>query len=72
MESIYFKQATRLDHGNGSTLPLHYWSDNKQCISCWKLSFIERVKLLFSGHVWLGVGTPKQPPVFVSSDKIFL
>jgi hypothetical protein len=71
MEPIYFKQATKLDNGNGKSLPLHYWSDNKQCVSCWKLSFKERVKLLFKGTVWLGIGMSKQPPVFISSNKVF-
>lgn len=72
MEAIYFKQATNFDKGNDTTLPLHYWSDNEQCVSCWRLSVKERIKLLFSGRVWLGVRTKKQPPVFVSSENVFV
>lgn len=45
---------------------LYVYTDEKVCVSCWKLSFIERLKALIFGKVWLGVlsgGT--QPPVWL-------
>jgi hypothetical protein len=54
-------------------LPLPVWSDGKKCVSCWKPSFIERLKILFTGKVWLGVVSgATQPPVFVSGEAVFV
>lgn len=71
MKPIYFPQSTKELQKNGC-LPLPVWSDGKQCVSCWKPTFIERLKILFTGKVWLGVvsGTT-QPPVFVSGVPVF-
>ncbi|NDV63774.1 hypothetical protein D0T60_00675 [Bacteroides sp. 224] len=52
--------------------PLHVWSDGTQCVSCWKPSFIERLKILFTGKIWLGVVSGiTQPPVYVSGESVF-
>lgn len=51
---------------------LHVWSDGTQCVSCWKPSFFERLKILFTGKVWIGVMSGStQPPIFVSGDEVF-
>lgn len=51
---------------------LHVWNDGKQCVSCWKPTIAERIKILFGGNVWLGVLSGKsQPPVFVSGEMVF-
>lgn len=51
---------------------LHVWNDGKQCVSCWKPTIAERMKILFGGNVWLGVLSGKsQPPVFVSGETVF-
>lgn len=51
---------------------LHVWCDGYQCVSVWKATFIERLKILFTGKVWLGVLSGKtQPPVFVSGECVF-
>ena len=51
---------------------LHVWNDGKQCVSCWKPTFKERMNILFGGKVWLGVLSGKtQPPVFVSGEMVF-
>jgi len=45
---------------------LWVWSDGEQCISCWKLSFAQRIKALLFGKVWLCVLSGKtQPPVWL-------
>lgn len=51
---------------------LPVWSDGKQCVSCWKPTFKERLNILFGGKVWLGVLSGKtQPPVFISGESVF-
>lgn len=43
-------------------LPLPAWRDSDgTVISCWGLSFKERIKLLFSGRVWLRLLTYNKP-----------
>ena len=45
---------------------------NGLCISCWGLSLIERVKILFRGKIWLTVRSGEtQPPVKLTIDKPF-
>ena len=48
------------------SLPVHVCENDMQgrVISCWKLSWKERVKLLFTGKIWwmqLTFNTPLQP-----------
>ena len=77
MRPIDFKQSTKvlqrpstMTDKECASLPV--WCDGEQCVSCWKPSFKERVKILFGGKVWLGVLSGKtQPPVFVSGEKVF-
>lgn len=77
MKPIDFPQSTKVLQ-RPSTMTeqecqsLHVWNDGKQCVSCWKLSFKERMKVLFNGKVWLGVLSGKtQPPVFLSGECVF-
>lgn len=77
MKPIDFPQSTKVLQ-RPSTMTeqecqsLHVWNDGKQCVSCWKLSFKERMKVLFHGKVWLGVLSGKtQPPVFLSGESVF-
>ena len=53
--------------------PLLVFTDNVQCISCWKPTFSEKMKVLFCGKVWLGVYSGcTQPPVFLTADYPFV
>lgn len=78
MKPTDFKQSTKvlqrpstMAESECQSLPV--WSDGKQCVSCWKLSFKERIKVLFHGKVWLGVLSGKtQPPVFLSGESVFV
>ena len=48
---------------------LPIWTDGEQCVSCWKMTFWERLKVLLHGRVWLSVmsgGT--QAPVSLCVD----
>lgn len=77
MKPIKFKEATKVlqrpaTMTDAECASLHVWSDGKQCISCWKPSIKERVRILFFGNVYLGVlSGSTQPPVFVSGAYPF-
>lgn len=46
-------------------------SENQEVISCWKLSFKERIEVLFLGRIWLSLLTFGKPltPSFLASRK---
>ena len=77
MKPINFKEATKVlqrpsTMTDAECASLHVWSDGKQCVSCWKPSVGERVRILFGGKVYLGVkGGGTQPPVFVTAESPF-
>lgn len=51
-------------------LPLRVYSDGQQCISCWKMTWRERLSALFFGRVWLAVlGGQTQPPVWLWATR---
>ena len=52
--------------------PLLVFTDGKQCVSCWKPSFRERMTILFGGSAWLYVlSGVTQPPVYVTAENPF-
>ena len=75
MKAIDFKESTKtlnrpdtLTDLECRSLPI--WTDEKQCISCWKPSFLERISILIYGRVWLSVwGGSTQPPVWVDGER---
>lgn len=72
MKAIEFRESTKVSKGVNGNIDLHYWSDSRQCISCWRPTFKERLSILLTGKVWLGVMSGKtQPPVFVSGISVF-
>jgi hypothetical protein len=45
-------------------LPLPAYSSERETISCWRLSWLERLRLLAGGRLWLrqlNFGAPLQP-----------
>lgn len=46
-------------------------SDQGEVITCWKMSFRERLKVLFTGRVWLAMLSFHKPltPSFLSVDR---
>ena len=45
-------------------LPLPAYTDERETVSCWALTFRERLRLLFTGRLWLrqcNFGSPLQP-----------
>lgn len=77
MKPIDFPQSTKVlqkpsTMSDNECSSLHVWNDGKQCVSCWKPTFKERMNILFGGKVWIGVLSGKtQPPVFVSGEMVF-
>lgn len=75
MKPIKFKQATKnlikpstmTDEECGS---LWVYNDGMQSISCWKMTWKDRLKALFFGRIWLHVVSgDSQPPVLIQSEK---
>ncbi len=77
MKPINFKESNEVLHKPSNMTDkecgsLHIYSDGKQCISCWKANWVERLKFLFTGKVWLGVMNGfTQPPVWNTINKPF-
>ena len=75
MKPISFKEQNKVlekpvNMTDDECQPLPVWTDGSQCISCWHLSFRERLRALFTGRVWLSVtGTETQPPVWLQCAK---
>lgn len=75
MKPIKFKQANKnLTKPESMTdeecSSLWVYSDGKQCISLWKMSFWQRIKVLFWGRIWLSVFSGEtQPPVWLDCRK---
>ncbi len=65
MEAIEFQQQTRvLAEDQEEYLPLPVWQDDEETISCYKLSWLERFRMLCTGIFWLRqlhFGGPLQP-----------
>ena len=78
MKPIDFPQSTKVlqkpeDMFDADCKPLPVWSDGKQCVSCWRPTFKERVRILFMGKVWLGVNAGySQPPVYLTGETSFV
>ena len=54
-----------------SELPV--WTDGEQCVSCWKMSFRERLSALIFGRIWLSLLSGQtQTPVFIKASKEYL
>lgn len=40
-------------------------------VMCWKMTFWERLRILFTGRIWISVLTFRSPlqPIYVAADK---
>ena len=64
MKPIGFEHSNR----GGKVFPR--WSDGQNCVSCWRMSWRERLSGLLFGRLWLHVvGSPKHPPVWVEVSR---
>ncbi len=54
MEAIEFKEQTKiLAKDQKEYIPLPVFDDGREMISCYKVSFKERIKILFGAKLWL-------------------
>lgn len=54
--------------------PLPAYSDETQTVTCWKLTWYERIKILFTGKMWfqqMNFGQKLQPQ-YMTVDKPFV
>ena len=63
MKPIHFNQANiTFAKDQPEYLPLPAYADGTgELVSCWKLTFYERLKILLTGRLWLWVLTFNQP-----------
>lgn len=80
MEPIKFPEANSVLHPSGqsyssniiSVKALHVWTDKEQCVSCWQLTWQDRLKALFYGKLWISVLFGEtQPPICPIIDKTY-
>lgn len=75
MKPIKFKEATKNllkpeNMTDEECSSLWVYNDGRECVSCWRLTWKERIKALLFGKVWLGVLSGfTQPPVWLVCDK---
>lgn len=76
MEAIKFKGANVVFAENQEdykSLPAMYDKTRHEgvVVTCYRLSFIERVRVLFRGRIWLGIMTFNNPlqPQFPTTKK---
>ena len=75
MKPIKFKEATKNllkpeNMTDEECSSLWVYNDGRECVSCWRLTWKERIKALLFGKVWLSVLSGfTQPPVWMVCDK---
>lgn len=73
MKPIQFKEQNAIIEGREvSPLPAHQTQDGR-VVSCWKLTFTDKMKVLLLGKVWIQTLTYGQPlqPVSASIETPF-
>lgn len=75
MKPIKFKQANKNllkpeSMTDEECSSLWVYTDGAQCVSCWQLSFKQRLSALIFGKVWLSVlSGSTQPPVWLDCTR---
>ena len=65
---ITFGESNRTLIGSTSDVkPLPTRYDGTCCLSCWRIPFLHRIKMVFTGKVWLCVKGATSPPVWIDS-----
>jgi hypothetical protein len=71
---MFIEQNAIIAKNQPQYIPLPAYRDSDgEVVTCWGLSFWERVKVLFRGRVWLLVKTFNRPihPLFMTVDYPF-
>lgn len=71
-EPIMFPQANGMLHGNRPTndLPVCRTVEGYTC-SCWHIPLWKRIKLLWTGNVYLAVKGTTQPPLWIDTEVVW-
>lgn len=77
MNPIKFKEANKNLLPPSKGMPngakcseMWVYTDTVECLSCWKMTFKERLKALFFGKIWVFVMSGEtQPPISVNCAK---
>jgi len=81
MKPVGFKYQNRVLQPSGKeysenvtgVVPLPVWTDGEQCVSCWRMSWRERLSALLFGRVWLALLSGEtQPPALVQASRDYL
>ena len=75
MKAIKFPEAnkTLLANNIPNCVDLHVFNDGEKSISLWKASLKDRLKILFTGNIWLWVFSGHTaPPVCADADYPFV
>ena len=68
-QNIVLLKPEGMTYEECSSLPAHKHSNG--IVSCWGLTFQERIKVLLKGVVWIDVMGMNQPPVWLGVDSPF-
>ena len=75
MKPIRFEQANKnllrpANMTDEECSSLWVYTDGKQCVSCWRMTWKQRIKALLYGKIWLAVMSGQtQPPVWIDCEK---
>ena len=63
---LYSKNVTGVE-------PLPIWTDGEQCVSCWRMTWRERLSALIFGRTWIAIlSGSTQPPIFATATNGYL
>jgi len=65
MRAVFFEESNS-NNENGD-LPCHQYDGGVIC--CWKSTLVERVRLLFTGRIWVSVLGSGVPPMLLTTKK---
>ena len=73
LKPVNFKEANIELHPrieNPDSKSIRAFTDDKQCITCWKLTFWQRLSVLIFGRVWMGIRSGRMmPSVWLASGR---
>jgi hypothetical protein len=68
MEPITFAEANAI-YGAADCGSLPVENDGIQLVSCWRLSWRDRIAAVLFGRVWLCIRGQSQPPVWLTCER---
>lgn len=71
MKPIDFKEKNKETLFEKENIP--YWTDDDGTyVTCWKCGLLDRLKILFTGKIWLGVYSDREIPAsWIDPNKPF-